>query len=96
MKIFGKIVSVIVAILAILENVIGFLLIPAILVWIGVSNQLPWRYYVISIGVYLLLFAFLVITMHFVRKRLDKKYTAFPERLVEKITHLFHSDHTES
>lgn len=87
-----KTAAILLKIAEIAEHIIGFLLIPALLVFYGVINQCTWRYYVISIGIYLLLFALLEMALYFWMKRLDKKYTSFPERTVDKIVGLFHGD----
>ena len=68
----------------ILWEVIEFLAVPAVLVILGLLNELPWQYYVISIGGYFALFIILEIILHFVFKALDKKYTPLIERKLEK------------
>ena len=56
--------EIVVAILELMENLVGFLIIPALLVFYGVVNDCPWSYYVISIGTYLFLFAGMELLLH--------------------------------
>ena len=65
-------------------DIIEFLAIPALFLVIGLLNSFPWQYYAISIGGYFALFIILEIILHFVFKALEKKYTPFIERKLEK------------
>ena len=68
----------------IIWDVIEFLAIPALFLVIGLLNSFSWQYYAITIGGYFALFIILGIISHFVFKALDKKYTPFIERKLEK------------
>ena len=68
----------------IIWDIIEFLALPAIFLVIGLLNSFPWQYYAIAIGGYFALFIILEIILHFVFKALDKKYTPFIERKLEK------------
>ena len=70
-------------------DIIEFLAIPALLLIIGLIKSFPWQYYAITIGGYFALFIVLEIISHFVFKALDKKYTPFIERKLEKYSNLF-------
>ena len=82
-KLLGFIVNIL-YIGTILWDIIEFLALPALFVIIGLLNSFPWQYYAISIGGYFALFIILEITLHFIFKALDKKYTPLLERKLEK------------
>ena len=84
MKKFLSFIGNILNIGMIIWDVIEFLAIPALLVIIGLLNSFPWHYYAIAIGGYFALFIILEIILHFVFKALDKKYTPFIKRKIEK------------
>ena len=73
----------------ILWDVIEFLALPALFLIIGLVNAFPWQYYVITIGGYFAFFIVLEIFLHFLFKALDKKYTPFIERKLEKYLNQF-------
>ena len=81
---FLKFIGVIFTIIMAIWDVIEFLAIPALFTVIGLLNSFPWQYYAISIGGYVALFIIAEIIAHFVFKALDKKYTPFIERKLEK------------
>ena len=68
----------------VLWDVIEFLALPALFLIIGLVNSFPWQYFAITIGGYFALFIALEVILHFVFKALDKKYTPFIERKLEK------------
>ena len=70
-------------------DIIEFLAIPALFLVIGLLNSFSWQYYAISIGGYFALFIILEISLHFVFKALDKKYTPLIERNLEKYFNKF-------
>ena len=70
-------------------DIIEFLALPALLLIIGLLNSFSWQYYAIAIGGYFALFIILEIVLHFIFKALDKKYTPFLERKLEKYFNKF-------
>ena len=84
MKGFVKLLDIIFTAFTLLWDLVEFLAGPALFVVIGLLNSFSWQYYAISIGGYLLLFITVEIVAHFVFKALDKKYTPFFERKLEK------------
>ena len=82
-KLLGFIVNIL-YVGTILWDIIEFLALPALFVIIGLLNSFPWQYYAISIGGYFALFIILEITLHFIFRALDKKYTPLLERKLEK------------
>ena len=75
--------------LMVIWDTMEFLAVPALFIIIGMLNSFPWQYYVITIGGYTALFIIAEIIAHFVFKALDKKYTPFIERKLEKICNRF-------
>lgn len=65
-------------------DIIEFLALPALFLIIGLLNSLPWQYYAFTIGGYFALFIIIELVMHFAFKALDRKYTFFIERKLEK------------
>ena len=65
-------------------DIIEFLAIPILFLVLGLINSFPWQYYAIAIGGYFALFIILEVVLHFIFKALDKKYTPFIERKLEK------------
>ena len=70
-------------------DIIEFLALPALFLIIGLLNSFSWQYYAIAIGGYFALFIILEIVLHFIFKALDKKYTPFLERKLEKYFNRF-------
>lgn len=81
LHILDKFFSIIIIIFEIAE----FLFIPAILTIIGLFNSLPWQYYPISIGIYIVLYILTELLAHFTFKALEKKYTPLIERILNNI-----------
>ena len=73
----------------ILWDIIEFLALPVLFLIIGLINSFPWQYYAIAIGGYFALFIILEFVLHFIFKALDKKYTPFIERKLEKYFNKF-------
>ena len=73
----------------ILWEVIEFLAVPAVLVILGLLNELPWQYYVISIGGYFALFIIIDVVLNLVFRALEKKYTPFIKRKIDKLFERF-------
>ena len=84
MKKFLNVIGSILYVGMILWEVIEFLAIPALFVVIGLLNSFPWQYYAISIGGYFALFIIIDVVLHFVFKALEKKYTPFIKRKIDK------------
>lgn len=70
-------------------DIIEFLALPALFLIIGLLNSFSWQYYAIAIGGYFALFIILEIVLRFIFKALDKKYTPFLERKLEKYFNKF-------
>ena len=73
----------------VIRDIIEFLALPALFLIIGLLNSFSWQYYAIAIGGYFALFIILEIVLHFIFKALDKKYTPFLERKLEKYFNKF-------
>ena len=84
MKQLLNVIGYILCVGMILWEVIEFLAIPALFVVIGLLNELPWQYYAISIGGYFALFIIIDIVLNLVFKALEKKYTPFIKRKIDK------------
>ena len=65
-------------------DIIEFLAIPALFLVIGLLNSLPWQYYAISIGGYFALFIIIDVVLNLVFRALEKKYTPFIKRKIDK------------
>ena len=86
---FLHFIGIVVTIIMVIWDTMEFLAVPALFIIIGMLNSFPWQYYVITIGGYTALFIIAEIIAHFVFKALDKKYTPFIERKLEKICNRF-------
>ncbi len=84
MKIFLKIFEFILTIIYVIDNLLEILLIPAIIVAVGLVNELPWQYYIAAIGGYFLICIVIQIVLHFVFKRFEKKYESALLKLFKK------------
>ena len=73
----------------VIRDIIEFLALPALFLIIGLLNSFSWQYYASAIGGYFALFIILEIVLHFIFKALDKKYTPFLERKLEKYFNKF-------
>lgn len=71
----------------VLWDMIEFLALPVLFLIVGLVDSLPWQYYAVAIGRYFALFLVLEIVLHLVFKALDKKYTPFLARKLEKYSH---------
>ncbi|MBQ8566871.1 MAG: hypothetical protein IJ445_04725 [Clostridia bacterium] len=87
-KIIGFIANIL-CIGMVIWDIIEFLALPALFLIIGLLNSFSWQYYAIAIGGYFALFIILEIVLHFIFKALDKKYTPFLERKLEKYFNKF-------
>ena len=89
---FLHFIGIVVTIIMVIWDTMEFLAVPALFIIIGMLNSFPWQYYVITIGGYTALFIIAEIIAHFVFKALDKKYTPFIERKLEKICNRFSNE----
>lgn len=89
MKRLLRVLGIFATIITVIWDVAEFLAVPALLVAIGIGNSFPWQYYAITLGGYVALFVVAEIVAHFVFKALDKKYTPFIQRKLEKIFNRF-------
>ncbi|MBE6648808.1 MAG: hypothetical protein E7614_04730 [Ruminococcaceae bacterium] len=69
-----KFLEIIFGIINVVEDLIEALAFPAILVLIGLFNDLPWQYYVISISVYFIIAIIIQLVFHFVFKHFEKGF----------------------
>ena len=86
---FLHLIGIIGTIIIVIWDIVEFLAVPALFIIIGMLNSFSWQYYAITIGGYIALFIIAEIVAHFVFKALDKKYTPFIERKLEKIFNRF-------
>ena len=86
---FLHFIGILATIIMAIWDIVEFLAVPALFIIIGILNSFSWQYYVISIGGYVVLFIIVEIIAHFVFRALDKKYTPFIERKLEKICNRF-------
>lgn len=84
MKGFFNFLGIILTIFTVICDIAEFLAVPALFIVIGLLNSFAWQYYAITIGGYIILFIVAEIVAHFVFKALDKKYTPFFQRKLEK------------
>ncbi|MBQ8474242.1 MAG: hypothetical protein IJ499_01100 [Clostridia bacterium] len=89
MKSFLNFLGIILTAFMVICDIVEFLAVPAVFVVIGVLNSYSWQYYAIAVGGYFVLLVVVQIIMHFVFKSLDKKYTPFITRKIEKYCNRF-------
>ncbi len=85
MKRFLHFIEVIATVVIVIWSIVEFLAIPALFIIIGMLNSFPWQYYAITIGGYMALFVIAEIIAYFIYKALDKKYTPYIERKLNKL-----------
>lgn len=88
MKALKIILYIILTPIYIIETLAEILAIPALFTVIGVFNSFGWKYYVITIGSYLIFAIILQIIFHFVFKRAEKR---FESRLKRWFPNIFDS-----
>ena len=88
MKALKIILYIILVPIYIIDTLAEILIVPAIFTLIGVLNSFGWKYYVISIGSYLIFAIILQIILHFVFKRTEKR---FESRLKRWFPNIFDS-----
>lgn len=60
--------------------------VPLLLIVIGIANDFAWQYYVISIGIYIALFAIASLISYLVGKALGKKFVPLFVRIFRRHT----------
>ncbi len=71
-------------ILMTLWDIVEMLFLPTVFLVLGIWNDLPWQYYAITIGGYFVLFLIVEIVLHFIFKKIERKYTPFIVRKLKK------------
>ena len=92
MKALKIILYIILVPIYIFETLTEILAIPALFTVIGVLNSFGWKYYVITIGGYLIVAVIIQIVFHFVFKRSEER---FFERLKRRFPNIF-DDHAQN
>ena len=82
---FLKFLNIIFGIIYVIEALIEMLAIPFIFLIIGLLNQFPLPYYVITIGGYFILGIVIQLICHFLFKYFNKQYQSKLIRQFEKI-----------
>lgn len=85
MKVLLKVAKVLVTVIYVIGNLLDFLCVPALLVVVGLLNHFGYRYYIISLGAYLLLVLLVELIAHLIAKALNKKYTPRIHRKLEEV-----------
>ena len=81
-----KFLNIICAIISVVESLVEMLAIPAFFLIIGLLNQFPLPYYVVTIGGYLIFGIVIQIICHFVFKYFGKQHCS---KLIRKFEKLF-------
>ena len=84
MKGFLKFIATILTVIMAIWDIFEFLAIPALFVVIGILNSFSWRYYVITMVGYVVIFALAELIAHSVSIKLDEKYTPLLVKKLEK------------
>lgn len=92
MKGLLKFIGIILTIIMVIWDLAGILILPALFVIIGLLNAFPWQYYAITVGGYFGILAIGELLIRLIFKALDKKFTSFLERKLEKY---FNKNETE-
>ena len=96
MKKCGKVLWSFLGILCILGELLEFLLLPAVFLFLGLWQQLPWQYYAITIGGYFGLFILLEGILHCVFRMVEKKYSSRFVKKSKKLLSVFSKDGKKS
>lgn len=86
---YAKPILISIVVIMIIWNALEFLAIPALLVIIGILNDFPPIYYIVSIGCYLALFALLELILFVIEKVFGKRMEMFIGSKIEKIISAF-------
>lgn len=92
MKGLLKFIGIILTVIMVIWDLAGILILPALFVIIGLLNAFPWQYYAITVGGYFGILAIGELLIRLIFKALDKKFTSFLERKLEKY---FNKNETE-
>ena len=84
MKGLVRFIGAIFTVITVIWDILEFLTIPAIFVVIGILNSFSWRYYVITMVGYVVIFALVELIAHLVSSKLDEKYTPLLVKKLEK------------
>ena len=84
MKGLLRFIGAIFTVITVIWDILEFLTIPAIFVVIGILNSFSWRYYVITMVGYVVIFALAELIAHSVSSKLDEKYTPLLVKKLEK------------
>ena len=76
----------ILAIFYFLGELLEHLAIPAVFVLLGIVNDLPWQYYLITVGGYCILLFGTMGILHLIFRSLGKRYTPHLVKTFGKIT----------
>ena len=79
-----KFLGILLAMAAIIGNIIEMLAIPALFTVIGLLNSFSWKYYAVTIGGYFIIAITIQVIFHFAFKKAEKKYTSFLDKLFTK------------
>lgn len=86
MKGLLKFFDFILTIIYVIGNLVEILVVPAFFVVVGLVNDLPWQYYMATVGGFFILCILVQIILHFVFKRFEKKYESVLMKLFKKKT----------
>ena len=92
MKGLLKFIGIILTVIMVIWDLAEILILPALFVIIGLLNAFPWQYYAITVGGYFGILAIGELLIRLIFKALDKKFTSFLERKLEKY---FNKNETE-
>ncbi|MBE6821030.1 MAG: hypothetical protein E7516_08255 [Ruminococcaceae bacterium] len=92
MKGLLKFFEIILTIIYVIWELAEILLLPAIFVAAGLMYDLPWQYYLATVGGYFIICIIVQIILHFIFKRFDKKYESGLLRLFKKKTNTHDPD----
>ena len=92
MKGLLKFIGIILTVIMVIWDLAEILKLPALFVIIGLLNAFPWQYYAITVGGYFGILAICELLIRLIFKALDKKFTSFLERKLEKY---FNKNETE-
>lgn len=84
MKVLKKIFEIILTVIYVVWELAEILLLPAIFVAAGLMYDLPWQYYLATVGGYFVICIIIQIICHFSFKRFEKKFESALMKLFKK------------
>ena len=84
MKGFLKFTAIFFSIVAIIWMLLEILAIPALFFLVGLFNDFPWQYYVVTIGGYFIIAIIIQTICHFIFNHFEKRYESTLEKLFRK------------